>query len=166
MTLSRNLAAQGQTSEDVITDQLGAVPELRPHLVTLQVGANDTISPDTDLDEYRANIGTILDALLEDVPAGRIFAVTTPDYTLTEGGGDFGSREAQREEIRAANEILAEETASRAITLIDISPVSDRVAEDPTLVGSDGLYPSAKQYAGWVELIAPPIRAALGSAGS
>jgi lysophospholipase L1-like esterase len=166
MTLSRNLAAQGQTSENVITDQLATVAELRPHLVTIQVGANDTISPDIDLDEYRANVGTILDGLLEDVPAGRIFAVTTPDYTLTEGGGDFGSREAQREEIRAANAILAEETEVRGITLVDISPVSDRVPEDPTLVGTDGLYPSAKQYAGWVELIAPPIRAALASAGS
>jgi acyl-CoA thioesterase I len=167
MTLSRNLAGQGQTSENVITDQLSAVPELRPHLVTIQVGANDTISPDIDLDEYRANIATILDALLEDVPASRIFAVSTPDYTLTPRGGDFGSREAQQEEIHGVNAILAEETEARGITFIDIAPVSDRVAEDPTLiVASDGLYPSAKQYSGWVELIAPPIRAALGSGGS
>jgi hypothetical protein len=39
--------------------------------------------------------------------------------------------------------------------------VSDRVTDDPTLVGADGLSPSAKQYAGWVELIAPRMRVAL-----
>jgi lysophospholipase L1-like esterase len=161
MTLSRNLAAQGHTSENVITDQLGAVPEIRPHVITIQVGANDTISPDIDLAEYRANIGTILDALLDEVPAERIFAVSTPDYTLTARGGDFGRREVQRAEIDEANAILAQETSNRGIALIDISSVSDRVTEDPTLVAPDGLYPSAKQYAGWVELIAPPIRAAL-----
>jgi lysophospholipase L1-like esterase len=166
MTLSRNLAAQGQTSENVISDQLSAVPGLRPHVVTVQVGANDIISPDLDLADYRANVGRILDALLDEVPPERIFAISTPDYTLTARGGDFGDRDAQRAEIREANAILGQETAARGITLIDISPVSDRVTEDPTLVAPDGLYPSAKQYAGWVELIAPHIRRALGDAGA
>jgi lysophospholipase L1-like esterase len=161
MTLAGNLAAQGQTSANVIADQLWDVPGRRPQVVTLQVGANDIISPDIDLDDYRTNIALILDALLETVPASRIFAVSTPDYTLTAHGGDFGDRATIRSEIREANGILAEEAREREITYIDIAPVSDRVAADPTLVWIDGISPSAKQYAGWVELIAPRIRSAL-----
>jgi lysophospholipase L1-like esterase len=162
MTLAGNLAGQGQTSANVIADQLWEVEGRRPQVVTLQVGVNDIIAPDIDLDDYRANIATILDALLAIVPARRVFAVGTPDFTLTTHGGDFGAREAIRAEIREANEILAAEADERAISFIDVSPVSDRVAEDPTLVWIDGLSPSAKQYAGWVELIAPRMRTALG----
>jgi lysophospholipase L1-like esterase len=162
MTLAGNLAAQGQTSANVVADQLWEVEGRRPQVVTLQVGVNDIIAPDIDLDDYRANIATILDALLQIVPAPRIFAVGTPDFTLTAHGGDFGARETIRSEIREANAILAAEARARAISFIDVSPVSDRVAEDPTLVWVDGLSPSAKQYAGWVELIAPRMRTALG----
>jgi lysophospholipase L1-like esterase len=161
LTLAGNLAAQGQTSANVIAEQLWELPGRRPQIVTIQVGANDVISPDIDLDDYRVNIATILDRLLDTVPASRIFAISTPDFTLTPHGGDFGTREAVRDEIREANAILADEAELRSIPFIEIAPVSDRVGEDPTLVGGDGLYPSAKQYAGWVELIAPRIRAAL-----
>jgi lysophospholipase L1-like esterase len=161
LTLAGNLAAQGQTSENVIAEQLWDLPGRRPEVVTIQVGANDIISPDIDLADYRANIGTILDALLDAVPASRIFAISTPDYTLTPRGGAYGDPESVRAEIRDANAILADEAEDRGIAFIDISPVSDRVIEDPTLVAADGLSPSAKQYAGWVELIAPRMRAAL-----
>ena len=161
ITLENNLAARGQTSADVIEDQLTALSGIGPHIVTIQVGANDVISPDIDLEEYRANVATILDALLAEVPARRIFAVTTPDFTLTPRGLDFGPREPQRAEIMEANAILREEAQARGIALVDISPVSDRVSRDRTLVHPDGLYPSAKQYAGWVELIALQIRDAL-----
>ena len=63
-------------------------------------------------------------------------------------------------EVEALNDITvaAEE---RGIVVVDISPVSDRVTEDRTLV-VDGLHPSGKQYAGWVELIAPRMLSALG----
>jgi lysophospholipase L1-like esterase len=161
LTLAGNLAAQGQTSANVIAEQLWDLPGRRPQVVTIQVGANDIISPDIDLADYRTNIGTILDELLDVVPAGRIFAISTPDFTLTPHGGDFGSRTMVRGEIREANAILADEAERRGIAFIEIAPVSDRVTQDPTLVGADGLSPSAKQYAGWVELIAPRLRAAL-----
>ncbi len=48
---------------------------------------------------------------------------------------------------------------------MDIAPISDIVDRDPTLVGDDGLHPSAKQYAGWVELIAPVVRRLVADAG-
>jgi hypothetical protein len=59
------------------------------------------------------------------------------------------------------NAIISAEAGSRAISVIDISPISGRVKEDPSLVSSNGQDPSEKQYAGWVELIAPAVRSAL-----
>jgi lysophospholipase L1-like esterase len=160
ITLAANLGRAGATSEDVVLEQLPQLRALRPNVVSLLVGVNDVVvgvHPDT----YRANIVTILEAILERLPADRAFVVTTPDYTLTPRGGDYGDRAQQSEGIRALNEILADEARARGMHVIDISPVSDRVPEDPSLLGSDGLHPSAKQYAGWVELIARHVREAL-----
>ncbi len=50
---------------------------------------------------------------------------------------------------------------ARGIGWVDISDVADDVPSDPSLVARDGLHPSAKQYSGWVELIAPVARALL-----
>ena len=53
------------------------------------------------------------------------------------------------------------------ITVIDIGPVNERVSEDPSLLvqanPSDPPrpYPTAKQYAGWAELIGAYVREAL-----
>jgi hypothetical protein len=36
------------------------------------------------------------------------------------------------------------------------------VSADPALVANDGLHPSARQYSGWVELIAPVVEGLFG----
>lgn len=161
LELVDNLAENGQTSQDVLRVQLPQVAALAPDVVTLQVGVNDIIARDISLDDYRANLARILDALLELLPAGRIFVITTPDHTLTERGGDYGPREAGRADVVASNAILAELASERGIAVIDIASVNERAAGDPSLVTGTGPYPSAKQYAGWVEVIGPRVRRAL-----
>ena len=161
MVVAANLAASGKTSQDVIDEQLWELRSLDPEVVSLQIGVNDVIAPDIGPEEYRANMALVLDALLALLPPERIFVVTTPDYTRTPRGADYGDPEVQRAAIAEVNAILAEAASSRGIRVIDIAPISDRVADDPSLLTADGLHPSAKQFAGWVELIAPVVREAL-----
>jgi lysophospholipase L1-like esterase len=156
-----NLADSGQTSEDVLRNQLPQLEALVPDVVTLQVGVNDIVAPTISLDDYRANIGTILDELLRTLAADRIFLVTTPDHTLTARGADWGSREEGHADVLAANAILKAAAAARGVTVIDITPVNERVTQDPSLVVRDDYYPTAKQYAGWVEIIGPAMRRVL-----
>jgi lysophospholipase L1-like esterase len=161
MVVAANIAASGKTSQDVIDEQLWELRSLDPEVVSLQIGVNDVIAPDIGPEEYRANIALVLDALLALLPPERIFVVTTPDYTRTPRGADYGDPGVQRAAIAEVNGILAEAASSRGIRVIDIAPISDRVADDPSLLTADGLHPSAKQFAGWVELIAPVVREAL-----
>ena len=82
--------------------------------------------------------------------------------TLTEWGDKRGSREA----VESLNDSLASEAQARDIEVIDIGPVSDRGELDDTLlVQSDPPvpYPTAKQYAGWAEVIGPYVYDALRS---
>jgi lysophospholipase L1-like esterase len=161
LRLVGNLAETGHTSADVERVQLPQVAALEPDVVTLQVGVNDIIARDVSLEDYQANLSRILDALLAIVPADHIFLITTPDHTLTARGGDYGSREAGRADVAKANGILEALAAEHGIPVIDIAPVNQRVADDPSLVVGEGPYPSAKQYAGWVEIIGPLMRRVL-----
>lgn len=157
--LVKNLAEPGKTSGEVLGSQLDQVASLEPDVVTLQVGVNDIITRETD--SYRSNVSAILDGLLLTLGPQRIFVITTPDHTLTEWGDSYGPREAGRAAVAELNATLAEVASARGIGVIDISPVNALVADNPSLVIDDGPYPTAKQYAGWVEVIGPRMTTAL-----
>jgi lysophospholipase L1-like esterase len=162
LDLVANLAVNGYTSGDVIERELPELTSLRPDIVSILIGVNDVVRR-VPPDRYRANVGLILDALVDRVGAGRVFAVTTPDYTVTPAGADYGDPAAQAAGIRENNKILEAEAAARSIPTVDIHDLSLRAAADRGLVARDGLHPSGAQYALWVERIAPQVAAMLGS---
>ena len=161
LELEANLGVNGFTSGDVIAVELPQLPALRPELVTLLIGVNDVVQgvPETS---YRRNVATILDTLVQDVGAGRVLVVTTPDYTVTPAGADYGDPATQSAAIRRNNAINAELATARGVAVVDIYDLSLRAAADRSLVASDGLHPSGTQYSLWVERIAPRIDALIG----
>ena len=161
LRLVGNLAESGQTSEDVIRTQLRQLEALMPDVVTLQVGVNDIIANDWSLDEYESNVASILDELLRMLSPDRVFVITTPDHTLTPWGSRWGPRDAGHAAVTKANAILGSVANERGITVIDIAAVNERVTQDASLVIGAGPYPTAKQYAGWVEIIGPQMQRVL-----
>jgi lysophospholipase L1-like esterase len=164
LDLIDNLAASGATSLDVVETQLPGLGELEADVVSLLVGVNDVVR-EFSPDEYQLNLSTILDAIVTaGVPVERILLVTSPDYTLTPHGA-YRDATQESETIALFNGLMAAEAERRGAILVDISPVSDLVPRDPTLLAGDELHPSGKQYAGWVELIAPVMRERLDRRG-
>ena len=161
LDLVANLGVNGWTSEDVIQGELPALARLDPDFVTLLIGVNDVVQGVPE-DRYRANLSTIFDALLERLPADRILVVTTPDYTVTPAGADYGEPVRQRSAIASFNGVLSDVAHARGIAVVDIFDLSERAASDRSLVADDGLHPSGRQYALWVERIAPAVRRLLG----
>jgi lysophospholipase L1-like esterase len=168
LDLVENLAGQSATTYDVIDEQLPVLETLDPDLVSLQVGVNDIVISRLSDTEYRDNLATILDGrdgppasfaragILDLVDADHVLLVTTPDYTLVPDQPFV--RPGDAETVDRFNAILREVAAERGIAVVDIAPISDLVARDPTLLTDDEQHPSAKQYAGWVEFIAPIVR--------
>jgi acyl-CoA thioesterase I len=154
--LVANLGVNGYTSGDVVDDELPRLPGLRPELLSLLIGVNDVVQgvPETT---YRGNVADILDALTGAVGANRVLLVTTPDYTVTPAGADYGDPMTQSAAIRRNNAINAELAVARGIAVVDIYDLSLGAATDRGLVASDGLHPSGTQYALWVERIAPVV---------
>lgn len=160
LELVGNLAVNGFTTADVIAVELPAVDQLEPDFVTLLIGVNDVVQGVPEA-TYRRNVGLILDQLVARVGAGRVLVVTTPDYTVTPAGGDYGDPAAQAAGIRAANAVLTSQAEARDIALVDVYDLSLLAGTDRSLVARDGLHPSGSQYALWVERLVPVVQALL-----
>lgn len=165
MELVANLAVNGYTSRDLIERELPELGSHRPELVTLLVGVNDVVQGVADA-EYAANVAVILDDVLTHVPAERAVCVATPDYTLTPQGSRFGDPVRQSERIVAVNAILRDACEQRGMAFVpDVFEISQRAADDPSLVATDGLHPSGAQYRLWTDAIEPVVRRALEPSG-
>jgi acyl-CoA thioesterase I len=161
LRLVANLAVNGFTSREVLAVEVPRLVDLRPGFVSLLIGVNDVVQGVPEA-TYRANLGLILDAIERSVPINRIVTITTPDYTVTPTGADYGDPAARRAGIERVNAILGEITEARGIALVDILNISTRAASDRSLVADDGLHPSGVQYARWVDRIAPVVERVLG----
>lgn len=157
LELVANLAVNGYTSTDVITDELPHLDRLQPGLVTLLVGVNDVVRGVPD-HEYAGNVVVILEELLSRLPPSRIVCLATPDYTRTPRGADYGDPMQRSDGIVRVNAILREASEQRDIRFVpEIFEISELASEDERLVAGDGLHPSAAQYARWVEAIEPVV---------
>lgn len=157
LELVANLGVNGYATRDVIELELPQLGVLEPEFVTLLVGVNDVVQR-VPAPLYRRNLEQILDGLLAQAGPGRILAVTTPDYTITPSGAEYGDPVRQAAAIRANNAILEELAGGRLIRVVDIHDLSLKAAIDPTLVAADGLHPSAQQYVLWLSRIYPAVR--------
>src|SRR3972149_5739973 len=97
-----------------VRDRLAALDGLRPDFVSLLIGVNDVVQG-VPGERYRANVATIINTLTGRLPADRILTVSTPDYTVTLAGADYGDPARQSAAIRAFNAILAAEAGARGI---------------------------------------------------
>lgn len=161
LAMSGNLAHNGFTSEDLILIELPNLDAYRPDFVSVLIGVNDVVQGVPEA-TYRDNVAFILDDLLGRLPAERIVAVATPDYTVTPMGAGFGNPDQQRAAIAAFNDDLREAAEARGIAFVpEVFAISQAAATDRTLVADDGLHPSGAQYALWVDAIAPVVEALL-----
>jgi lysophospholipase L1-like esterase len=161
LTLVANLGVNGYSSADLIADELPRLADLRPEFASVQIGVNDVVRGVPEA-TYATNVETILDDLLVRLPADRIVAVATPDYTVTPMGAAFGDPTRQSAAIARFNEILSATADAFGIAFIsEIYDISQAAATDRSLVAADGLHPSGAQYALWVDAIAPVVESLL-----
>lgn len=154
LDLVANLGVNGYTSRNLIEAELPLLRGLRPDLVTVLIGVNDVVQGVPEA-TYRANVAQILDEVTGLVGPERVLVVTTPDYTVTPAGADYGDPARQSAGIRRNNAIITEEAAARDIVVVDIHDLSLRAATNRSLVAEDSLHPSGAQYALWVDRIRP-----------
>ena len=151
------IAETGWTSVDLMR----AMDEVKPQgpfaLVTVLIGVNDQYQG-RDLDAYRQELRQLLQrsAALANCDSSRVIVLSIPDWSVTPfAAGRDRARVAT--EIARFNAVNRDEAARAGMRQVDVTPQSRRAGEDRTLLADDGLHPSAKMYAGWVELARPVV---------
>lgn len=147
------IAKTGWRTDDLSNAMDQAMLDNKYNLVSLLIGVNNQYQG-RSVDDYKPEFEALLNralALAGGVKSN-VFVVSIPDYAYT-SFGQSKDGEKISSELRNFNEACKQITISKGITHIDITPISFGGLDDPTLVASDGLHPSAIQYTRWVEKI-------------
>jgi lysophospholipase L1-like esterase len=121
-------------------------------MVSLLIGVNNFYqgkSADAYATEFEDLLKTAIK--LADNKKDHVFVLSIPDYGFTPFGQD--KREQITPGIDTFNKINRDITERLGVAYFDITPISRKGLAEPDLVASDGLHPSGKMYAQWVQLI-------------
>ncbi len=125
-------------------------------LVTLLIGVNNQYRG-RPADEYRKEFVELLKRAETYAGAkGRVVVVSIPDWGVTPYAKGMKADPAKvGAAIDAFNAINKEESATAGAAYVEITVASRKAADEPDLLAKDGLHPSGKMYAGWVEGVLP-----------
>ena len=131
-------------------------------LVTLLIGVNNQFGG-LDLSFYETEFAELVDKAVSFASgdARRVIVISIPDYGVTPFGQSLDPARI-REEIDAYNAKNRDIAESKGTRYINITPISRRALDDPSLVARDGLHPSWKMYAEWVKLLIADALAIVG----
>jgi acyl-CoA thioesterase-1 len=148
-----NPAVNGFTTLDLIQKELGHVDRLKPQLVSILIGVNDLVQGRTP-DQYRSSLAQIYDSVAAlRLPAGRVVAISLPDWSVVPAAADYGDPAALRRLTDTFNSIAKREADARGFTWVDITAASTSAMESPGWISSDRLHPGDAHYAAWADLI-------------
>jgi lysophospholipase L1-like esterase len=159
--LVSNPSVTGWTTKDAIDKELPKFVNSNPNFASLLIGVNDWVQG-VDEETFRKHFAYLVDQMLAVLPnKKRLLVVTIPDFGVTPTGHKYSRGRNIHEGIMQFNRIVTEEARKRGLTVVDIFPLSKKMGEDRSLVGKDGLHPSAKAYAEWETIIFPAALALL-----
>lgn len=154
------IATTGWTTGDLSRALVQTGPLGPFDLVTLLIGVSDQYRGRTE-DEYRRQFRTLLQRAItyagED--ATRVVVLSIPDWSVTPFASALGAEQSSLERITVAidrlNAINQAEAERLGAYYIYVTPISREAAFDRSLLAADGLHPSGKMYARWVNLVEP-----------
>ncbi len=154
-TLLGNPARNGFSTQELINNELPLVDKLQPNFVTLLIGVNDWVR-EVSITEFENNLITILNTLEQKLPTNStLIIITIPDFGVTPQGAKYGGGRSISEGIHSFNQVIIQAAKKRNLTVVDIFELSKKMKTDSALIATDGLHPSAKEYAQWENKILP-----------
>lgn len=158
------LARTGWTTGDLLRALRAAELKGPFDLVTLQIGVNNQFQG-RSVQQYRKQFKMLLERAIE-LAGGdpsNVLVLSIPDYSVT----PFAQRMRRmsphqiREEIERFNAVARQLTRQAGARFVNITPISRKAANNPSLLALDGLHPSGRMYRQWAKLALPKARAVL-----
>ena len=153
MDLIANPSKTGWTTQDLIDHELPVFDASDPSFATVLIGVNDWVQ-EVSKEKFHSNLKFILDHVQKRT-GDKTVLITIPDFSITPEGPEYSKGRDIQKGLQEFNAIIKAEAKDRSLQCVDIFPVSLEMKGKPDLTGSDGLHPSAKEYALWEKLIFP-----------
>ncbi len=120
-------------------------------LVSLLIGVNNQFQ-NRLLSRYEMDFATLLDYAIERTGGRpeRVMVVSIPDYAFTPFGQTRPEPDTISAELDIYNNVNRQQTEDAGAAYFYITDISRRGLDEPELVASDELHPSAEQYHQWV----------------
>lgn len=158
------IAMTGWTTGSLLQN-LDQTPFTRTYqAVTLLIGVNNQFQG-RSLTEYKSQFTELvqLSIRLAGNDPSHVIILSIPDYSVTPFAQGL-NKSLIASQIDSFNAINLQVSQDYKLNYIDITGISRQAATDPTLVASDGLHFSAKEYAIWAQLMEPVMKT-IGSGG-
>ena len=151
------VARTAWTTAELMDALAEAMPAGPFDLVSLMIGVNDQYRS-RPVDQFEASFLCVLDQAISFAAAGarRVIVISIPDWGATPFA-DGRDRALIGREIDAYNACARRVVESRGARWHDVTELSRRVAEDPSLVVDDRLHPSGAMYGQWALSLVDPI---------
>lgn len=122
------------------------------NLISLLIGVNNQYQ-NKSVESYAPEFEELLTMAitLAGGDKSRVFVVSIPDYGYTPFGKS--NQEKISREMDAYNAVNKSTAEKMGVSYFYITDISRRGLTEPDLVATDGLHPSSKMYAEWVDLI-------------
>ncbi len=151
----RIIATTGWTTDELMAGIAKTGIRRTYDMVSLLIGVNNQYRG-YPVEQYEKEFEELLSNAIR-YAAGipeNVFVISIPDYGVTPFTKDKGLNESKiRSEIDTYNEIARRIVTSKNANFTDITIDSRNAKKDANLIAEDGLHPSAKMYAEWVEAI-------------
>ncbi len=156
--LIANPSRNGFSTQNLIDNELPFLKDKTIDLATLLIGVNDWVRQ-IDIETYHKNLNYSIDEIQKKLSnKNNLVLITIPDFGVTPQGAQYGSGRNISKGINEFNDIIKAEAKKRGLVCVDIYPVSLQMKHNKELTATDGLHPSAKEYAIWETLILPEVK--------
>jgi lysophospholipase L1-like esterase len=152
----RNIARTGWRTDDLQAGITAAnIADSTFDMVSLLIGVNNQYQ-NRSIEVYKTEFTELLNQAVKFAGGkkNRVVVVSIPDYAFTSFGNGSTRISGEIDNFNAANEQI---TKANGIAYVNITPISRDGIKDPSLVASDGLHPSGKQYGRWVSAMMPTV---------
>ncbi|MCB2195509.1 MAG: SGNH/GDSL hydrolase family protein [Bacteroidetes bacterium] len=124
-------------------------------LVTLLIGVNNQYRG-RSIENYRKEFNQLLNKSIKFAgnDQNKVIVISIPDWSVTPFAKERDAATISKE-IEVFNTVNLEESTKLGVQYVNITDISRKTKTDSTLLAEDGLHPSAKMYALWVQEILP-----------
>jgi len=143
------IATNGWTTGDLMYAILDKPVTTTFDAVSLLIGVNNQYQG-KGLPAYQQEFTKLVQRAIElaDGKASHVFVLSIPDYSVTPFAGNSNKQQIATEidAFNAANKMIGDDFK---VHYLNVTEESRKAANDPSLIASDGLHFSGKEYAVW-----------------